>query len=1220
MEQLAPATVVDRYVVERSLGTGGMATVYLVRHQRLGTAHALKLLHLPTASIRDRLMQEGRIQGGLHHPNVVNVTDVVDWRGAPGLIMEFVDGPALDGFLSATQLTVEQADSLARGLITGVGAAHRQGLVHRDLKPGNILLRQMEGEIVPKITDFGLVKLHDGSAPSGGQKTRSGVAMGTPSYMAPEQIRDASSVDLRADIFSLGAILYELVTGRRAFYGDDMLEIFDRVRDADYRPVHELVKDLPDRMKAAIDGALQVDLDERIPDCQTLLQIWTDGDATPLRSGIWDQTTREHVRALSPTSMPPPDPSTGVGASSETFDYSAPPSTLGDQTPLDPETTQPQVPLPEPAHRSRALWLISAGVLLAGLAGAVAWWDYDRVKVTYYAYAETQLSAVELWRELDAEEIQQFPTHYRVETRRGRALSVQQQNQRGKPAIGDVYDRIIQWEAAVADGGSLHFRYDDDGRLVGVDIHSQLGDKEGSHEVEWVATDRARFRTMDAHGRLRATNGGSYTQEWSLDELGHVVEGRSLDASGENPVASILDGSSGTRVKTDELGRELRMETLDHAGAAMRDRDGAMARTQTFEDPDHPWLPTTIRAEGFGGVPAMALDGCAELHFEYQDGSMVKQSCWDGEGKPALNNGLCHVNLVERTPGRRQITCGGLDGRPTMSAMGVAQLVTLYDDNGYPQEYRGLDVEGKSANLRTGHARWQTTYDEWGVQLQVGPRFNAAGEPAIDALTRTAITRGTYDDGRLVEVTFHDADGRLTMSRFGFAIRRFEYDGTAQLTGWRLFDEKGEPTTSVWGYHRLVREEENGLVTATRIFAIDAQPTIGRWSPSWPFKSPDLGSQLMAGVHGIHAEYDEAGRETKTFFTGADGEPIVNRELGYGSQSRTYDDRGNLTEQTYFGVDDKPMLGPQQFATLKLRYNDRGLLTESLMFGVDGAPTPGIGGYHRMKATLNSDGLTTEQRYFDAAGMPVARLDEGCAKISHGWQRRDLAWSKCFGPDGEPAALLPHGVFHVAWKHDILGRETELKTYDGNGKPTLHSGGFYARQQDFDENGNVLETRFYDAEQQPMVAGEGYARLTQEYDRSGNLVAEATFAPDGEPIVPRTRPGFRTERAHDSLGRVTLERVLDVDGSPISGLAQTTYKYDSMGNEVERRFALGDGTPADKRLGYSRIGLTYDEFGQTIRMAWFSADDQPAASEQGCRVLTATYDELGVQTDTNCQK
>jgi len=273
MSDLRVGAVIDRYIIEGRLGQGGMAVVYKVRHKDLDSLHALKVLTVHSESIRQRLHQEGKAQAKLRHSNIVSVTDLVDVNGAPGLIMECVEGPDLSRVLPLIEGDLDLVDTLARGIISGVLEAHRVGLVHRDLKPGNILIAKQGDHVVPKITDFGLVKvlLADTDGPN---RTQAGSTMGTPAYMAPEQIRDPSLVDARADLFSLGVILYELACGTKPFPGGDILTIFTAIAAGDYVPPREINPAIPARMERAIIGALEVDRERRIPDCRMLFEIW----------------------------------------------------------------------------------------------------------------------------------------------------------------------------------------------------------------------------------------------------------------------------------------------------------------------------------------------------------------------------------------------------------------------------------------------------------------------------------------------------------------------------------------------------------------------------------------------------------------------------------------------------------------------------------------------------------------------------------------------------------------------------------------------------------------------------------------------------------------------------------------------------------------------------------------------------------------------------------
>ncbi len=263
--------IVGRYKVEGILGEGGMATVYKVRHTQLGSLHALKILLTGSPKIRQRLLAEGRTQASLKHANVVAVTDVLRIDDAPALLLEYVEGPSLHQLLAQGSMPVDEALAIFEGVVHGVAAAHRAGIVHRDLKPGNILLSIGEDGIVPKVADFGLVKAGH---------TRVGQAMGTPDYMAPEQVRDASSVDHRADIWSLGVILYQLVCGTLPFPGETALETMNLVVAGELVPPEHVRPNLPPGLLHVLHDILVVDPDKRLPHCAALSERLFSREAT----------------------------------------------------------------------------------------------------------------------------------------------------------------------------------------------------------------------------------------------------------------------------------------------------------------------------------------------------------------------------------------------------------------------------------------------------------------------------------------------------------------------------------------------------------------------------------------------------------------------------------------------------------------------------------------------------------------------------------------------------------------------------------------------------------------------------------------------------------------------------------------------------------------------------------------------------------------------------
>ena len=283
MSTLEPGSRAGNYEIVRLIGEGGFAAVYEAKHVHLHSQHALKVLlpeWLRRTDMQDRFLAEGRIQAKLRHPHIVAVTDLVAEPGIAGLVLEYVEGKPIDAFWAARKKVAPLSEllSLFEQVLEAVGFAHAHGVVHRDIKPDNVLVtKDVHGVYAVKVLDFGIAKVMDGA---GAQKTRTGAIMGTPGYMSPEQVRGGKEVGPPADIWSLGVMLYELVTGRAPFAQEDTLDQMVAIAAAKFEPV---AASFGLHVQRAIAGALRVNASERHADCQAFAKYLKEVQAAAAR-------------------------------------------------------------------------------------------------------------------------------------------------------------------------------------------------------------------------------------------------------------------------------------------------------------------------------------------------------------------------------------------------------------------------------------------------------------------------------------------------------------------------------------------------------------------------------------------------------------------------------------------------------------------------------------------------------------------------------------------------------------------------------------------------------------------------------------------------------------------------------------------------------------------------------------------------------------------------
>lgn len=254
---LSPGTTVSHYTIIEKIGAGGMGVVYKAVDTRLERPVALKFLPphlLCDADARTRFEHEARSASALNHPNIATIYEIDEAEGQCFIAMELVEGRSLKEIFKDRVLSQDEILDIAVQIGQGLGAAHRRDVVHRDIKPDNIMVTE---DNRTKIMDFGLAKLKGAT-----RVTRTATTVGTLQYMSPEQARGRET-DRRSDIFSFGAVLYEMITGRKAFRGDNEAAVINSILNQDPEPLARYKRDVPEGLQRIVDKALAKDREER---------------------------------------------------------------------------------------------------------------------------------------------------------------------------------------------------------------------------------------------------------------------------------------------------------------------------------------------------------------------------------------------------------------------------------------------------------------------------------------------------------------------------------------------------------------------------------------------------------------------------------------------------------------------------------------------------------------------------------------------------------------------------------------------------------------------------------------------------------------------------------------------------------------------------------------------------------------------------------------------
>ncbi len=277
---------INQYRIISLLGQGGMGAVYLARDAKLERKVAIKFLSEKLSKDPSRLkrfFQEAKSASALNHPNIITVFEIGEFNGKPFIVSEFIDGKTLGQHLAEEKLTLDGVLGLASQIVSALSSAHQAGIVHRDIKPDNVMVRR---DGIVKVLDFGLAKTTqdftdvDTEAITQVRKlTADGMILGTPNYMSPEQAR-GQKVDVRSDIFSFGVLLYEMISGKQPFNGVNALDTIGSILKEEPPPLSKFIPEIPERIEQIVSKSLRKDREQRYQQIKDLMVDLNDAKKT----------------------------------------------------------------------------------------------------------------------------------------------------------------------------------------------------------------------------------------------------------------------------------------------------------------------------------------------------------------------------------------------------------------------------------------------------------------------------------------------------------------------------------------------------------------------------------------------------------------------------------------------------------------------------------------------------------------------------------------------------------------------------------------------------------------------------------------------------------------------------------------------------------------------------------------------------------------------------
>ena len=1089
------------YQLIRLLGRGGMGEVYLARNKNIEQYVAVKALHPKYANnpmLRARFKQEAVMLNSLNHPNIVKFLNFVENEYGVFLIMEYVEGCTLEEYITKKNglIVEEKAYPMFAEILNAFSYAHQHGIIHRDIKPSNIFLDK-EGHI--KVMDFGIAQII--SEVNGSQE--GGSSMGTPAYMSPEQVY-GQKLDQRSDVYSLGVLFHQMLTGRAPYDSTTMseLEIKGRVVNETLPRMKNYYPYISDGLQQVVDKATSKKPEDRYNSCDDMFKA---------------------VKKV-----------------------------------LAPEKKKSKLPI----------YIVAASVTLVCALVGLGLWDYFRTKVDYYKdYAEFYGVAKGIGS-LSSREVAHREMSYRFESSRWKVRRVTLVNSKDKPVshkdtehmnlrFTDVYyyyrdDGKVDYKKVYNAYGKLLYKIDYDENLKVAMF--KYDDEHGT--AKRLQSNTTQLYNTDDRERSSITR---YLLTYDDDGLLQRIE----YASGEdNTPVGDAENIYGQEYSYDDKGRIVEVRFLGHDGNVRGNKIGLAMKQYEYDDNDN-W--TQVKYFTAAGDPSHDGNNCSLVKIEYDEwGNRASEKYYTMDEEPVCRQDLLVCGLLyeyddEGNNIMRKLIDG--DGNVVIGKSGYAQARQSYDENGFLVKLEFLDKDGnRTNNVEEGgdiSSIVKFTVDDKGLDLSMAyydtedkPIENLQGVhkmvceyDSVGNITRldyldknlkpaqcmgfNSGIRYKYNDKYMYEtMSFYDKDGNLTYDNNGVAVCQYTYDKTGNVIKYEYLDKDGKtlinsyrgyaveevsfdilgnikkisyynsslkPCMSTAGFHSIEYTYDEKTNFNTEVKCCNANNAVikidkytyddnGNILSQWEVN----GSGTLQGVVS-HYEYDKNNRIVKTYRTNLSGTRVNAQGVNYCEFDSKYDERGNVIETSYWDVKENPAVDEYKAHKRIKKYDERNNYVYEKNLGKDGKPLQGGDVNPEAKMTYDEHGYLTSIVCLDGYGKPYT-CTAGFYKLERKYNENNLVYSECYKDiNGNLVKHKVNDYAKVTFAYDSKRNKTEEKYFGANGNVTG------SITYSYNEQNQIVELCRYNSSGKLDDSKYGFSKIRITYAGDGITPTKMTY-------------------------------------------------------------------------------------------------------------------------------